>query len=141
MSDFSERQNQVQRSLLTFTQWRETTTPLDVSYGLIFRSMYRLGNHYIFEPETARLSIYYYTSHSLPDTQECKLLLEPFGATLEQIYDPEGYATPFFTTLEDAFNFCNYFSEHESLFGAPAPLPEEEHCDFEKKLQQQNAEK
>jgi hypothetical protein len=102
--------------VLTFKAWKENTKERVISWSQGDRSCYRYGHHYLYETVTWT-NLYCYTSHTLRDDETTEGLLEPFGGTVENLYEPEGYGTPFFKTLEDAFNFCNFFLENRPLFG------------------------
>lgn len=108
---------QTERVPVTYSEWIKTAHVVEhLSCGSFDRGIYKVGHHYIYETITWR-SDYYYTSHSLPFGEATDKHLRYFGATLEHLYDPDGYGAPFFKTLEDAFNFCNYYAANRNLLG------------------------
>jgi hypothetical protein len=112
-----ENETQTVSACLTYAEWLKTAQVVEhFSWSSYDRGVYQVGHHFIYET-TSWKGAYYYTSHCLPFGESTAEQLRYFGATLENIYDPDGYGAPFFKTLEDAFNFCNYYAANRNLLG------------------------
>jgi hypothetical protein len=113
----TENETKTVSACLTYAEWVKTAQVVEhFSWSTHDRGVYQIDHHFICET-TSWKGAYYYTSHCLPFGEGTDAHLRYFGASLENIYDPDGYGTPFFNTLEEAFNFCNYYAANRKLLG------------------------